>query len=131
MKKVLLVDDKPIVHWLWKLGGSDQFTFLDAYTIEQARELFNANPDIAAVVMDACVGSPMGVSSRIPIREWGFNTRELISELRQRFKGPIIAAPSQCWHFKLMKIAGCNHHCWKWGVARLLRKLLLSAPTAP
>jgi hypothetical protein len=127
MNKILLVDDKRVFHWLWQLGIANQFTFLHAYTIGQARELFDAHPDIAAVVVDAHMDGPIGIGLHNPPREWGFNTRSLVQELSQRFRGPIIASPSQWWHFKLMRSAGCTHYSWKWGVAALLKKLLANS----
>ena len=124
MKKILLIDDKPIFHWLWKRGIRRQFTFLHAYTTRQAKQLFAAHSDIVAVVVDACMDGPLGISLYAPVYEWGFNTGELIQNIRGQFNGPIIASPSQWWHFEQMRLAGCTHHCWKWRVPYLLKKLL-------
>ena len=122
--KVLFVDDMRVFHWLWKIGIESQFTFVHAYTIQQARELLAIHSDISAIVVDACMDGPLGINLWRPIREWGFNTGELIREMKRQFKVPIIAAPSQWWHFESMRLAGCTHHCWKWQVPKLLKKLL-------
>jgi len=113
MQKVLLIDDRRIFHWFWKVMCERKFNCLHAYTIQQARELFDSHPDISAIVVDAHMDGPIRISLQLPIREWGFNTHDLIRELSQRFEGPIIASPSQWWQFEVMTQAGCTHHCWK------------------
>lgn len=123
--KVLLIDDHHIFHWWWMRGNDQRFSFLNAYTIQQAQELFSAHSDLAAIVVDANMDGPSGIGKVSP-KVWGFNTHDLIGEISQKFRGPIIAAPGQWWHCHLMCKAGCTHHCWKWSVASLLRKLLTS-----
>ncbi|MEK7499491.1 MAG: hypothetical protein AAB649_02700 [Patescibacteria group bacterium] len=124
MQKVLLIDDKWYFRAIWTWGLQDRITFLHANTIEQAKETFRDHPDLTAIFVDAHMNSAFCIDSRIPIREWGFDTRDLIAELKQQFNGPIIASPCQPWHFKLMMNAGCTHYAWKWNVARLLKEIL-------
>ncbi|HLC48906.1 MAG TPA: hypothetical protein VJI96_00785 [Candidatus Andersenbacteria bacterium] len=125
MKKVLLIDDKWYFRAVWMWRARNKFTFLHANTTDKARELFRDHPDIAAIIVDAHMDKGFGIKRKIPVREWGFDTHNLIMDLRLQFKGPIIASPCQPWHFKPMMNAGCTHYAWKWRVARLLKKLLL------
>lgn len=106
-------------------GLKKELFFLHANTITEARKVFYENPDVSAIVVDAHMNGIFNNDYRAPFREWGFDTDILIAEFSSKFQGPIIAAPCQWWHFKPMRDVGCSHSVWKWGVARLLRKLLL------
>lgn len=127
MQKVLLIDDFRFFHviWMWRLR--EHFQFLHATTVEQARNILCNHNDISAIVVDAHLGGQLRDNYGRPLREWGLDTSGLVAELKDNFRGPIIAAPSQPWHFKPMMHAGCTHYVWKWRVAPLLRKLLLTA----
>jgi hypothetical protein len=70
---------------------------LSALTITEAKQLFVDNPDLAGIIMDACVpgDSP--------------NTMSLVSEFRQTFCGPIIATSTSEYGLEKLLEAGSNH----------------------
>ena len=75
-------------------------------------ELFSANPDLAAIVMDACVP---GDKPTTPPLVWKF---------RQSFTGPIIAVSSSRVFREQLKAAGCDHACEKEDVPQELLRIL-------
>jgi len=114
-KKVLIVDDMEQYHRSWKRGlkdlGSDALV-LSAFSIEEARKLFNENPDIDAIVMDACV----------PGNEP--TTQPLVREFRETFKGPIIAVSSLGVYRKMLVESGCNYESEKPELPEMLLEIL-------
>lgn len=125
MRKILLIDDLRFFHVFWMQGLRKHFQFFHATTVEEARRIFHSHLSLAAIVVDAHMGGKMASYYGRPFREWGLDTSDLITEFKLRFTGPIIAAPSQPWHFKPMMAAGCTHGVWKWAVSPLLKKLLI------
>ncbi|MBU2540222.1 hypothetical protein KJ786_03615 [Patescibacteria group bacterium] len=97
-KKVLVVDSVRWVHVHFKenLKGKG-ITLLKALTLKEGKELFNANPNIRAVVMATCV------SKDTP------NSQGLVKEIRKKFKGPIIVISNYSDHRKEFIEVGCSH----------------------
>jgi len=121
--KVLLVEDRPmaIEVILWgievRLSIAEQeasaINVLVAETIPQAEELFAANPDIDAVLMDACVP---GIEP---------NTEPLVKKMRERSAGlDIIAISDRKEYRERLMQAGCNHEVDDDGKRRAPKKLL-------
>ena len=102
MKKVLIVEDRRSLHSAWRVELAGKVEVLSAYTIEEARELFDANrDDIAAIVLDACVPGDDP------------NTLPLAQEFGKVFGGPMIAISGDEFYRTLLMSAGCNHESEK------------------
>jgi hypothetical protein len=101
LKKVLIVEDSRgwQSDYARQLNGRVQI--LAALTIKEAEELFAANPDINAIVMDACVP---GDSPTTP---------PLVRKIRETFAGPMIAASGAVWFRKQLMECGCDHQADK------------------
>ncbi len=114
-KKVLIVDDMGEYHSSYKRGlkdlGSDAI-ILSAFSIEEARKLFNENPDIDAIVMDACV------PGNYP------TTQPLVREFRKIFSGPIIAVSSLDEYRDMLIEAGCDYESVKSALPKILLEIL-------
>jgi len=100
-KKVLIVEDQECKYDRWRREFDDKVVLLFAPSIEEAEELFTANPDIAAIVMDACVP---GSSPTTP---------PLVRKFRQTFTGPMIAISSFGSYRRQLVQAGCDHESTK------------------
>ena len=100
-KKVLVVEDEEYMHeiWRWELDG--KVVLLSAVSVAEAEEQFTANPDIVAIVMDACVPGSLP------------NTLPLVRKFRETFKGPIIAISSNKSYRRQLVRAGCDHESTK------------------
>ena len=110
-KKVLVVEDFFPDIFTRTLSG--KVKLLIAQSIEEATQLFNANPDIDIIIMDACV----------PGNE--LNTVPLVQLFRKTFTGPIITASSvNEYNFALLE-AGCSHNGYsKEGAAKTVLNLI-------
>jgi len=110
-KKVLLVEDYPAWIKIIKedLGGAAEV--LSATTVEEAEKMFEDNPDIALIIMDACV----------PGDE--INTLPLVKKIRETFTGPIIAISANDLYRKKLVEAGCTCECEKKKVRSMIRHL--------
>lgn len=109
--KVLVVEDE---FWRWdgwRRELDSKVTLLCVCSIEQAEEQFAANPDIAAIVMDACVP---GDSTTTP---------PLVRKFRETFTGPMIAISGLGSYRQQLIQAGCDHESDKDPVA-LTTKIL-------
>ncbi len=99
MKKILIVEDAPAHINLYISVISDKASVLIANNVKEAVSMFDANLDVAAVVMDACLNS-----HGIP------DTIEIIKHIRESgYKGDIVAN-SSCYNEELRN-AGCNIGC--------------------
>ena len=96
-KKVLIVEDRDTTQSGYRASLQDDVQLLQAFTIEQAREIFGANPDIDLIVMDGCVPG------------FEINTPPLVREFRKTFRGPIIATSSSSDYRQELMLAGCSH----------------------
>lgn len=109
---ILVVEDEPAIHrWLCK-EFSGQAIILSALTIEEGERLFQENPDLSAVAMDACV--PGNKPTTLP----------LARKIRQTFKGPMIAISSLDEYRHDLMSAGCNYECPKGQTAQRIRQVL-------
>lgn len=115
--KVLVVDDDKWLQKMITLQLENGIAVLSAHTLAEARTLFAANPDIRLVVLDGCLRSAFQVQTP--------DTLPLIPEIRETFRGPIIAASSIPSFRQVMMEAGCDHDCGdKRGLSREIRRLL-------
>ncbi len=112
MKKVLIVEDKLVEQLLLKRELDGEIEIITAFSIEEAETKFAANPDVAAIVMDACV------PGHDP------NTGPLVKRLRALFAGPIIATSSVLSYRQQLVQAGCDFECGKDSVPHKLREAL-------
>jgi DNA-binding NtrC family response regulator len=94
--KVLIVEDDESIQDSYKEFFEDSIQIFAALPIAQARELFSQHPDIAAIVMDACVP---GISPTTP---------PLVKQLRAHFTGPMIATSSNPDYNRQLMAAGCE-----------------------
>ena len=100
-KKILVIDDEDFFHEVIKEGLGDRVTILSVFSIEEAEEVFSANPDLCLIVMDACVP---GDSPTTP---------PLVRRIRESFNGPIIATSSLDTYRRKLMEAGCDHESTK------------------
>ncbi|MDP2668341.1 MAG: response regulator [bacterium] len=110
--KVLVVEDKERYQYGWADALGEKIEVLHAFTIEEGRRLFDANPDIDAVVMDACV--PGNEPNSIP----------LVKYIRKSFKGPVIAASTEKIFRERLIEAGCNFESEKDRVPAIVNEVL-------
>lgn len=110
--KVLVVEDDPERRAQYAARCGGQIELMMAETIEKAEELFAANPDLAAIVMDACV--PGDEPTTVP----------LVGKFRKTFTGPIIAASSEPDFRRELMRAGCSHESPKYELPEKLREVL-------
>lgn len=85
---------------------------LQATTLEEAERLFGENPDLDAILMDACLQSDEP------------NTIDLTRRIRQSFSGPMIACSGSPFFLEELMQAGCSHRSTKDDAAKLLLQLL-------
>lgn len=95
--KILIVEDRQFYHELWSRSLGDKVLILGAYTIEEAEALFAANPELALIVMDACVPG-----------DWP-TTLPLVRKIRETFSGPMIAVSSESAYRRKLMERGCDH----------------------
>ena len=113
MKKVVLMveDDKGLQRlWVRMLKGIVEV--VPALSIDDARREFAAHPDLAAIVIGACVP---GVA---------INTEPLVRELRATFRGPMIATSGTPLFYDQLVTAGCSHRCEGGLVPEMIRQVL-------
>lgn len=112
LPKVLIVEDDNDYQGMYSSELGEKVHLLQAFTINEAEEMFAENSDIALVVMDACVAS-----------EWP-NTQELVRLIRASFKVPMIAASSDWDYRQELKRCGCDHDARKDKVPAMVVELL-------
>ena len=108
-KKVLVIEDQVWQQDRWRDELGDRVEVLSASSIEEAEKLFSSNPDLAAIVVDACV------PGNHP------NTPPLVRKFRSTFVGPMIAVSTLESYRSQLVTAGCNHQSTK----KLLPQTLL------
>ncbi len=111
--KVLVVEDEEWRHRNWRreFDGKD-VVLLSALSIEQAEEKFAANPDIVAIVMDACVPGDRPT------------TPSLVRKFRSTFAGPMIAISSFGAYRQELIGAGCDYESPKDSLPQKLIEVL-------
>ena len=100
-RKVLVVEDQDYLHDKWRRELDGKVVLVSALSIEEAEEKFSANPDIDAIVMDACVPGDEPT------------TPPLVRKFRETFTGPIIAISSLPEYRAKLVSAGCDHESRK------------------
>ena len=111
-EKVLIVEDHAPLQEVWKLALRGKVEIISAFSIEEAKEKFAANPDIVAIIVDACVpGSEP-------------NTMSLLREFRATFNGLIIATSNVPEYRQDLVLAGCDIECEKHSVPKNLELFL-------
>jgi len=113
LPKVLIVEDEEDWHINFRRLLSGHAVTLTAKSIDEARELFRRNSDLAVIVVDACV--PGFQPTTVP----------LVQEFRKMFTGPIVAVSSVNEYRDMLCAAGCDHECEKPAVATKVMKLLV------
>lgn len=115
-KKVLIVDDEEFWQDYWRKELGEKVVMVSARTIKEAEEQFAANPDIVAIVMDACVPGDRP------------NTPPLVRKFRETFSGPMIAISSSWNNRDELVEAGCDHTSAKNPLPRKLLEVLGEEP---
>jgi CheY-like chemotaxis protein len=100
-KKILVVEDRWRWHEIWRLELRSKAILISAFSIEEAEKQFSANPDLSAIVIDACV----------PGNEP--TTLHLVQKLRKIFTGPMIGISSHDGYRQQLIEAGCDHESTK------------------
>lgn len=109
---VLVLDDQRTFHMLFRERLDGIVRQLHAYTIDEARDLFETHSrEINVIIMDACVPGHQPT------------TTDLVREMRRTFRGPIIGCSSDPYNLTVMRNAGCSHSCNKADVFALLDRL--------
>ena len=112
MKKVLIVEDRQSCQSGWAAQLAGKVEVIPAFTRLEAEEKFKANPDVDAIVMDACVPGHKP------------NTMVLVMEFRENFKGPMIAQSDEPPYREMLIKYGCNFECKKDDVPAKLCEIL-------
>ena len=112
MLKVLIVEDEKRWQENYKQDLDDKVLIISAFTIEEAQRCFAENPDIKAIIMDACV--PGDRPTTLPI----------VRKFRETFFGPMIAASSDPDYREDLVSAGCSHETPKWDAPKKLLEVL-------
>ncbi len=110
--RVLIVEDNRGVQNGYRALLEDRLEVVSALTRKEALDAFKANPDFAAIVMDACL------EGNKP------DTFGLISIFRRTFKGPMIAASSEDKYCDQLVEAGCDHKSTKENLPHKLYEIL-------
>lgn len=111
--KILVIEDEEAFQRLFERVLGNQVVYLEAQTTSAARELFEANPDLALIALDACLGTRY------------INTLELLKEIRKTFKGPIVAISGIEIYRTTLIEAGCDLGCEKEELPRTIGFLLV------
>ena len=113
-KKVLIVEDERrwqelLAETIVQLGRLP----IEAMTVKEGERLFRENPDVVAILMDACVpgDTPTTVSLVRKIRD-------------EMYRGPIVAMSSVLEYRELLVVAGCSHQCDKSDLLQRLPEIL-------
>lgn len=111
--KVLIIEDSDRYQAIYGYILAEKVELLQALDLEGGERLFAVNPDVALVVMDACV--PGGEINSIP----------LCQKIRQTFCGPMIAASARSdYREVLVRDGGCDYESLKDEVPLLVCELL-------
>ena len=112
LPKVLVVEDDEYNRVKLRRSLKNRVILLEADSLKKGGQLFRANPDVALVVMDACVDDSL------------IDSEPLVRKIRKTFKGPMIASSSLPEYQELLLKAGCDHQASRREVPALVRRLL-------
>jgi len=93
----MIVEDSKAWSDIIKRGLGDKVSVFCAYNLIEGARIFEENPDMAVVIMDACVPGDEP------------NAQILVREIRKTFKGPMIAMSSMEKFRKVLLAAGCDY----------------------
>ena len=121
MKKILIIEDENSLLEVWtiylnKHTKKGELKILSAVSIDEARKVFNSNPDIDLIILDGYIKGP----GERP------NSLVLIPEFRKTYHGIIIASSSNEDHRSMMVAAGCDYDCKKDDVYKKIMEALES-----
>jgi len=111
--KVLIIEDDKIIQSAFAAILRGKVIILSAFTIEQAEELFESNPDIHIIAVDGEV--PRGTP-----------TISLVVKIRKTFTGPMIAISNHPDNRAKLLRAGCDYETAKELLPSMLREILSS-----
>ena len=95
MKKVLVVENEKNLHNKWRNKLEGKVELVCALFVEEAKEQFVANPDWAAIVVDADIGD---------------EAIALVKKFRETFTtGPMFAISNIGINKRALVCAGCNY----------------------
>ena len=112
LPKVLIVEDSFPIQRFYREKLDGQCYVISAHSVKDGEMLFRMHPDVAAIVMDACVPGETPT------------TQPLVKHIRRTFSGPIIAASGSEECQKMLLKAGCDHRVSKREVPGKLAELL-------
>lgn len=112
MKKVLVVEDSKQWSGLIKRALENKLLVFQAFTTEEAEVALKLHPDLAVILMDACVPGDNP------------NTMWLVRKMRETFKGPIIAISRVPEYRKKLIEAGCDYESEKDEAAQKVLELV-------
>lgn len=112
MLKVLVVDDNEGLQNAWRSALEGKVELISALSIEEAKERFASNPNVAAIVVDACV--PGSVPTTLP----------LVREFRRTFAGPMVAVSSDGDFRDMLMGEGCDCESSKGTLPQMLLRIL-------
>ena len=115
LKKVLVVEDNQEWSSLIRRGLGDKVLVVQAFTMEEAEAVFERHPDLAVILMDACVPGDKP------------NTMGLVRKMRKTFKGPIVAISNYDKYREELMRAGCDYEAEKDDVAKKVLELVGAA----
>lgn len=110
--KILVVEDDQQWQKIYKRGLGDDYEVIIAATVEAGEKLYGENPNIALIIMDACVPGDEPT------------TLELTEKIRKTFSGPMIGASSMSQYRSVLLGAGCSHASDKGPAIEMASELL-------
>jgi len=116
-KKILIVEDDLSIIRVFQ-RSLDTYDIVVATTSEQARRAFEANPDLALIVLDGKLKVRAGGVEHIE------TTLILVDVFRSSFKGPIVVTSGDMGLRGEQLVAGCTHSSDKCKLADLVKTLL-------
>ena len=113
MKKVLVVEDYDDYYRLAEKGLAGKVEIMRAETLSEGRKLFQENPDVDLIIMDACVPGDKP------------NSMPLVAEIIESgYDKPIIASSSMPFYTNKLVEAGATHEADKMEAPKLALGLL-------
>ncbi len=113
MKKVLVVEDYDPYYATVEKGLAGKVELMRAETLSEGRKLFQENPDVDLIIMDACVPGDKP------------NSMPLVAEIVESgYDKPIIASSSIPFYTRKLVEAGATHGANKYEVPELALDLL-------
>lgn len=113
MKKVLIVEDNDLYYKIAEKGLAGKVEIMRAKILSEGRKLFQKNPDVDLIIMDACVPG------------YRPNTMPLVEEIvGSGYDKPIIASSGEEFYRQKLIEAGATHEADKREAPKLALNLL-------